>query len=349
MSADARGYIEPTSRGQRLRPPTRLDDDARVRNGYLDLIRVVGTIAIVLGHLEALAPVPALVYPWHVPIFFILSGWLWREGRDLPSEVRARARTLLLPYATWFAVVSLVYAAVLWSRGDDQTEKVEEQLPGGAHAVEPYSAFWFITALFVAVVLIRAMETAGIPLWGQVVLGVLACVLVQVFPDVAIQSPFAIAQGAGCVVFVHAGMLLRRVGPSGGWAAGALVTGAVLAALPATQPLDLKFIDYGTPVLSFVAAVLICSGLVMAPIHIGGVWAHRISALAQAGFAVILVHALIVWLDIGPTAVVAVTAVVLPWTVGLLLARTRAGFAFGCARPAPVARREPRADRAPRR
>lgn len=307
-----------------------------MRNGYLDLVRVVGTIAIVLGHIEALAPVPSLVYPWHVPIFFVLSGWLWREGRDLTSEIRVRAKALLLPYVTWFAVVSLVYGAVLWSRGRDQTSKVEEQLPGGAHAVEPYSAFWFITALFVAVVLIRVMETVGIPLWGQVVIGVAACALVQVFPDAAEASPFAIAQGAGCVIFVHAGMLLRKVGAHAGWAVGTLALGIVLAALPWVRPLDLKFIDYGTPVISLVVAVLVSAGLVLAPIHIGGVWAHRISALAQTGFAVILLHALIVWLDLGPTALVAVTAVVLPWAIGLLLARTRFGPAFGCSRPAPL-------------
>lgn len=318
-----------------------------MRNGYLDLIRVIGTIAIVLGHIQALAPVPALVYPWHVPIFFVLSGWLWKEGRDLGTEVKGRARTLLLPYVTWFVVVSVIYGAVLWSRGDDQAEKVEEQLPGGAHAVEPYSAFWFITALFVAVVLIRAMERIGIPLWGQVAIGVVICALVQVFPDVAKESPFAIAQGAGCMIFVHAGMLLRRVGSHRGWAAATFTTGVVLAALPWAEAMDLKYIDYGTPVLGIVAAVLICAGLVMAPIHIGGIWAHRISALAQTGFAVILSHALIVWLDLGPTAVVAVTALVLPWVIGLLLARTPLGPAFGCARPAPAP--AVRADPAPRR
>lgn len=307
-----------------------------MRNGYLDLIRVVGTIAIVLGHIEALAPVPALVYPWHVPIFFILSGWLWREGRDLASEVKVRAKTLLLPYATWFVIVSLCYGAVLWARGRDQTEKVEEQLPGGAHAVEPYSAFWFVTALFVAVVLIRAMEAIGVPLWGQVIIGIVLCALVQAFPDVAIESPFAIAQGAGCIVFVHAGMLLRRVGTHGGLAAGSLIAGAVLAALPWVGDLDLKFIEYGTPVVSLVAAILIGAGMVLAPIHIGGIWAHRISTLAQVGFAVILFHAFIVWWGRDqPPLAVAVVAVVLPWTAGLLLARTRVGVAFGCSRPAP--------------
>ncbi len=321
-----------------------LDDDSLVRNGYLDLIRVVGTIAIVLGHIEALAPVPALVYPWHVPIFFILSGWLWREGRDLTSEVRVRAKSLLLPYATWFAIVSLCYGAVLWARGRDQTEKVEEQLPGGAHAVEPYSAFWFITALFVACVLIRAMERVGIPLWGQVILGVLACAVVQVFPGAAIESPFAIAQGVGCVVFVHAGMLLRRVGSHGGWAAASLVLGIALAALPSVRDIDLKFIDYGTPVVSVAAAILIGAGMVMAPIHIGGIWAHRITALAQTGFAVILFHAFIVWFGRDqPALAVAPVAVILPWVAGLLLARTRAGVLFGCARPAPFVPEKARA------
>lgn len=127
-----------------------------MRNGYLDLLRVVGTVAIVLGHIEGLKPLPDYVYPWHVPLYFMLSGWLWRPGsRDFGSEVKVRAKTLLLPYIPWFVIVSVVYGIELWRRGRDSTGKVEEQLPGGAYAIEPYSAFWFITALFVAVVTVR--------------------------------------------------------------------------------------------------------------------------------------------------------------------------------------------------
>ena len=321
-----------------------------MRNGYLDLLRVVGTVAIVLGHIEGLKPLPDYVYPWHVPLYFMLSGWLWRPGsRDFGSEVKVRAKTLLLPYIPWFASVSVVYGIELWRRGRDSTGKVEEQLPGGAYAIEPYSAFWFITALFVAVVTVRGLEALRLPLWLQLAVGVGLCALVQTYQDISVNSPFAIAQGLGCVIFVQAGYLARlltgRSGQRSRWsrrtlwvmAIATFALGVWITTRPGVGNLNLKFAQFNEPVWAVLAGILISAGMIMAPIYIGGVWSHRISTLAQSGMAVILLHALFVWLGKGHNPyLVAVVAVVVPWTLGLLLARTRWGWVFGCSRPKPL-------------
>ena len=249
------------------------------------LLRVVGTVAIVLGHIEGLKPLPDYVYPWHVPLYFMLSGWLWRPGsRAFGSEVRVRAKTLLLP------------------------------------------------------------------LWLQLAVGVGLCALVQTYQDISVNSPFAIAQGLGCVIFVQAGyharLLTGRSGQRSRWSSRTLwvmaiatfAAGVWITTRPGVGNLNLKFAQFNEPVWAVLAGILIGAGLIMAPIYIGGVWSHRISTLAQSGMAVILLHALFVWLGKAyhPWAV-AVVAVVEPWTIGLLLARTRWGWVFGCSRPKPLA------------
>ena len=312
-----------------------MHDDAPVRNGYLDAVRVLGIIAVVLGHIESLDVVRGLVYPWHVPLFFIMSGWFWRVGRDLGHEVRSRWRTLARPYLAWFVVVSVVYVGVVAVEGGDPARALVGPLAGGAHAVQPYSAYWFISALAVSAVAARLLEVVGLPLWAQCVVGVVLCGAVQLAPAIAAESPLAIAQGLGCVIYVQAGMLLRRLPASAGGAAAALASGVALAALPGVRALDLKVADFGTPVLSLLASVLICAGLVMAPIRLEGRAARAASLLAGAGLAVILGHALVLWLwlDVVPTPALAIIALVLPWAVGLVLARTRWRAAFGCTTP----------------
>lgn len=226
----------------------------------------------------------------------MLSGWLWRPGsRGFGSEVRVRAKTLLLPYLPWFAIVSLVYGLELWRRGRDSTGKVEEQLPGGAYAIELYSAFWFITALFVAVVTVRGLEALRLPLWLQLAVGVGLCALVQTYQDIAVNSPFAIAQGLGCVIFVQAGyharLLTGRSGQRSRWssrmlwvmAIATLGAGVWITTRPGVGNLNLKFAQFNELVWAVLAGILIGAGLIMAPIYIGGVWSHRISTLAQSG------------------------------------------------------------------
>lgn len=315
-----------------------------MRNGYLDAVRVVGIIAVVLGHVEALGPVRDLVYPWHVPIFFVLSGWFWTRGRGLGHEVRNRWRTLAVPYLTWFVVVSVVYVTAVQLGGGNPVKALIGPLAGGAHAVQPYSAYWFISALAVGAVAARVLELTGLPLAGQVAVGLALCVLVQVVSGLAAESPWAIAQGLGCVIYVQVGMLLRRVPRSGALAGGSLVAGMAIAAVPGVRALDLKVADFGTPVLSLVASVLICAGLVLAPVHLGGRASRVASTLAGAGLAVILGHALVLWFFIGdlPAIVLAAIALVVPWAIGLGLARTPWGYLFGCTDPAAVSRRPAR-------
>ncbi len=62
----------------------------------IDLIRLLGLIAVVAGHVWASRPIAG-----YVAIFFVLSGYLWSSQRDLREEVRYRAWTLLIPYAAF--------------------------------------------------------------------------------------------------------------------------------------------------------------------------------------------------------------------------------------------------------
>ena len=155
----------------------------------------------------------------------------------------------------------------------------------------------------------------------------------------------SIVGGAAMIFRYFAGMVADRVGtpgrlyiPSQIMAIVGVLAIAAYVKGPGLGNLNLKFAQFNEPVWAVLAGILISAGMIMAPIYIGGVWSHRISTLAQSGMAVILLHALFVWFGKGHNPyLVAVVAVVVPWTLGLLLARTRWGWVFGCSRPKPLA------------
>ncbi len=87
-----------------LRPGPRLD--------YIDVAKGLGIVLVVVGHAVA-EPVEmlVLVYSFHMPLFFFLSGCLQRSDRfnvSLGFTAGRAARALLVPYVFFFSV-SLAY------------------------------------------------------------------------------------------------------------------------------------------------------------------------------------------------------------------------------------------------
>lgn len=237
-----------------------------------------------------------------------------------------------LPYVSWWLVVTAVYLPVSALRGDDLVLAMLGPVWGGSLAVAPYSAYWFISALAVSALTTRIIARTRLPFVLQLLAGATLCAVVQLGAGVAADAPLAIGQGLGCALFVQIGIALRRIKVSQVGSALMIGTGIAAASLPCVTPLDIKAADFGTPVLSLVASLLICGGVVAAPVTIGvaaSMWASR---LAGTGIAVILGHAMLLWLLRGAVAPIwaATIALCVPWAVGLALSRTKLATVFGC-------------------
>lgn len=71
---------------------------------YLDIARVISIYAVVLGHFYPFVGLDNLVgrqiiYAFHMPFFFLLSGYLWRS-----SSLKKLCYSLLLPYILYNAI-----------------------------------------------------------------------------------------------------------------------------------------------------------------------------------------------------------------------------------------------------
>lgn len=77
------------------------------RQAYIDIARGLGIIAVIMGHSHAPnSEFPKLLYIWHLPLFFCLSGMLFVADRSFFDVARSKARTLLVPY---LAVGMVIY------------------------------------------------------------------------------------------------------------------------------------------------------------------------------------------------------------------------------------------------
>lgn len=312
---------------------------APARDGYLDVLRVVGVVAVVVGHLpEPLVP-RAAVYSWHVPLFFLLSGYLLSARRSVIEDARHRVSTLVVPYLSWMVLVTLGLVLLWAGPARSEPSALIWAAWGGRYATSPYSAFWFLSSLFVALVVTRVLRRAGIPMWAQPVIGAALLLAAAAYPVVS-KLPLGVGQGLACVLFVQAGMVLRAYGSrlAKAWravvGAALLAVGVGLVASGTVAPLDLKVLDAGTPVLSVAAALAISGGAVLLPARVTGPAGAVASTLASVSLAVVLLHPLVIlWLELTlhPEPWVAAAAtILLCWMVALGLSRTPFARYLGC-------------------
>ena len=81
---------------------------------WIDAAKGIGLLCVILGHL-GVPYLSTLVYTFHMPLFFFLSGIVFSGSKYSPAEfLKRKLKSLVLPYFTLggviFAFFSLVYA-----------------------------------------------------------------------------------------------------------------------------------------------------------------------------------------------------------------------------------------------
>ncbi|ANF30769.1 hypothetical protein A0130_02900 [Leifsonia xyli] len=291
--------------------------------------------AVVYTHVFGADPLRDVLFAWHVPLFFVLTGYLWRAGRGLLDEVRRRARSLLMPYVAWLVIVMSPLVGDLLLRGQ-VSFPVASAVWGGTALGGQFAAFWFVTALFVAAVLTRVVER--LPLWLQWSVPVAALVSLWVFRLPLQEVPLSAGTAVACLVFVLGGRLLAhcrdRIPYPTGTGVLLAVIGLAVVATRLVSPVDLKKADTGMPVVTVAVSLAICAGLVLVAervfARVGGRISRAVSRLAVPSLLVVLTHAVVIqaWRVSGaePSALVFATALSVPWVLALLVHLTPASL-----------------------
>ncbi len=300
-------------------------------------------MAIVAGHVWDNQFTREGIYTWHVPLFFFLTGYLWAARRPLQTEVGKRTRTLLVPYMCWLVVISVPYIGLsVFKDSKDPWPLVLEILWGGSNLGRPYSAFWFVTALFFAALFLRSLQR--LPAWASWVIALGGLAICYANSSVASAFPLSVGIAVPAMLFVLLGSAFRAIRPrmryplSTGIALLGLST--VLVLFGWSAPLDMKQADFGTPIVSVVVATAISAGLLLVAERTI-TWTGHAAAwtikLAATGFMVVLTHAAVLWLlrtpptgswlDFG-------LALTVPWLAAILVSFTGlSAYLLGVAPP----------------
>lgn len=127
---------------------------ARSRVAWIDALKGIGILAVVVGHIWAVEPLHRLIYIWHMPLFFLLAGYSHRRQDDGAFMVR-QMRTLALPWLAWSALLFGLDHLIEGMRGvrpiyPDVMAALNALFLDAAKLRGPFAILWFPPCLLVA-------------------------------------------------------------------------------------------------------------------------------------------------------------------------------------------------------
>lgn len=86
--------------------------DANKRNVAIDVMKGIGIILMVIGHMHYSHSIEKFIYGFHMPLFFWISGYLYKPPTAIKVFIARKAKGLILPYAVFGILYTIIDGVV---------------------------------------------------------------------------------------------------------------------------------------------------------------------------------------------------------------------------------------------
>lgn len=191
-----------------------------MRNECFDILKGVGILAVILGHSLIPNYFRNFIFAWHMPLFFMISGYFYKPS-SLTLSIKKNLRGLIVPYI-FTAIALFIFTVVSVNIGYKEPKWYEEvvnslvaivygagsqDLPNGGNYY--VGAIWFLLALFWCRITFNLIYTQ---LRKYYILITIAISLVSTILAHYIFVPLDILQGFSALLFFLVGFLAKEKG-----------------------------------------------------------------------------------------------------------------------------------------
>jgi fucose 4-O-acetylase-like acetyltransferase len=268
------------------------------RQAWIDVLKGMGILAVVVGHITFNRAVVAQIFMFHMPLFFLAGGYLHDPAAPQRAYLKSKARSLLLPYACFMMILwPLELMLSVPPDAIDWRQLVLPMLVGGRALTGAAGVLWFVTCYFLTQQLVHfLLRRYALPVCGAVCAAMLACAYLAAWMWPGWSLPWC----ADVVLFAAPLYLIgyaARGAALGRWTALWLVLtlGALLLnAAGFANTFDLKAGAYGLPLVTL-ASALACVALlaVLAQRIEANVAGRLLAVLGGASMTIMFLHQLV--------------------------------------------------------
>lgn len=138
-------------------------EQSTCRVSWLDVLKGIGIILVVIGHVYSNETIYRWLYSFHMPLFFFAAGWVYKQ-KPLLADISRRIQTIVIPYFT-FGTLILVYWQLIEKRFRASDMSAASAILGLFSGQYDYLSFnvhlWFLPCFFVTVVVFHALDKFG--------------------------------------------------------------------------------------------------------------------------------------------------------------------------------------------
>lgn len=139
------------------------------RLDYIDIAKGIGIILVILGHRNVSQNIKQFIYAFHMPLFFMLSGYLFKyKNQGFGRFIKAKAKSLLVPFLffTFLAgMLQILINLVFSQNGTVSSLEILLDMFYLRGKVSPNVFLWFLMVLFIVEVFfylfLKAINSAG--------------------------------------------------------------------------------------------------------------------------------------------------------------------------------------------
>lgn len=262
------------------------------RQAWIDVLKGIGILAVVVGHITYNRALVAQIFMFHMPLFFLAGGWLHDTRAPQLAYLKAKARSLLLPYAC-FVIILWPLELLMSVPAIDWSMLAVPMLLGGRMLTGAAGVLWFVTCYFLTQQLVHLLlRRFTLPVCGAIAAAMLACAYLSTgWPLPWCADVVLFAAPLYLIGYAARGLELKR------WTILwlLLAVGAVLLNVAGfANTFDLKAAAYGLPVVTLSSALAVVALLAVLAQRIeAGLAGRALAAVGGASMTIMFLHQLV--------------------------------------------------------
>ena len=269
----------------------------RTREKWVDDVKVIACILVVLGHFfqsmtkANILPASNLykwfnttIYYFHVPLFFICSGYLYQKYSKVNSvsswckNVAKKAFALGVPYAT-FTTATWVLKKIFSSSVNDQIGGLGDTL-----LLHPTAPYWYLYALFFIVLVTPTFSSVK-----AAAVGLIAALVAKALILTGGYSIYAVSTVLANEIWFVLGMSICAFNVQ---LKGRKVQGTILGLLFIILSIVVYTAEISGSVISFAMGLLACAAVILVVADLEDKFGRGMDFLAKYTMPIFLMHTL---------------------------------------------------------
>ena len=118
---------------------------------YIDVYRGIGIILMIMGHIYFGKLFDIFIHAFHIPMFFIISGYLFStKNVDFKEFIMKKSKQLLVPYIVFGVFHLIIYILMNLNSIDNITSRTFALFFMPTNSMPISGALWFLLSLFFA-------------------------------------------------------------------------------------------------------------------------------------------------------------------------------------------------------